>query len=395
MTLEVDIRHSQGDFTLAAQFQCGPGITALFGRSGAGKTTLVNLIAGLIRPQQGRIAVAGRVLVDSAAGIFLPPHQRRIGYVFQDARLLPHLDVRRNLLYGRWLNDSHWLRGGWFKGGGLDGFDHAVDLLGIGHLLQRRPGSLSGGEKQRVAIGRALLARPSLLLLDEPLASLDTARKEEILPYLERLRDELRIPIVHVSHALPEVTRLATNVVLLSQGRVEAVGSVAELAARLDLYPLTGRYEAGAVLAASVLRHHADHALTELHSPAGRLLVPRLDMAPDTQLNIRIRARDVTLFLAPPEGSSALNVLSGRVTEIMRRDGAAVDVKLDCRMAEGGPPESSIGSGTGAGSADVIARITALSAERLGLTPGLRLYAAIKTVAMDRRGITGLGPPPG
>ncbi|WP_428249227.1 molybdenum ABC transporter ATP-binding protein [Ferrovibrio sp.] len=374
MSLDVDIRHSQGDFTLAARFQCGAGVTALFGRSGAGKTTLVNLIAGLIRPREGRIAVDGRVLVDTRAKIFLPPHKRRIGYVFQDARLLPHLDVRRNLLYGRWLADG-------MINPRRDGFEHTVALLGLEQLLARRPGTLSGGEKQRVAIGRALLARPALLLLDEPLASLDTARKEEILPYLERLRDELRIPIVHVSHALPEVTRLATNVVLLSAGRVEAVGSVAELAARLDLYPLTGRYEAGAVLACRVAAHDAPHGLTQLLSPAGPLWVPQLDLALDASVNIRIRARDVTLFLDKPQGSSALNIFSGQVSEIVRRDGAAVDVKLDCSLA----PDQ--------GSADVIARITRLSAERLNLTPGQRLYAAIKTVAMDRRGITGLGPP--
>lgn len=370
MSLDVDIRHAQGDFRLEARFQCGAGITALFGRSGAGKTTLVNLIAGLLKPQRGRIAVAGRVLVDTDKGIFLAPHQRRIGYVFQEARLFPHLDVRGNLLYGRW-----------FSGGGNDGFDHTVALLGLESLLRRRPGTLSGGEKQRVAIGRALLARPHLLLLDEPLASLDVARKEEILPYLERLRDELRIPMVHVSHALPEVTRLATNLVLLSQGRVEAVGSVPELAARLDLYPLTGRYEAGAVLAARVAEPDAGHGLTRLLSDAGPLLVPRLDMATNAPLNIRIRARDVTLFLQPPQQTSALNVLRGVVREIARREGAAVDVKLDCGLA-------------GKGGVDVIARITALSAEKLRLAPGVTVYAAIKTIAMDRRGITGLGPPP-
>jgi len=374
VSLEVDIHHSQGDFTLAARFQCGPGVTALFGRSGAGKTTLVNLIAGLIKPREGRIAVDGRVLVDTRERIFLPPHKRRIGYVFQEARLLPHLDVTRNLLYGRWLADG-------FFGMRRDGFEHTVALLGLEHLLTRRPGTLSGGEKQRVAIGRALLTRPALLLLDEPLASLDAARKEEILPYLERLRDELRIPIVHVSHALPEVTRLATNVVLLSQGRVEAVGSMAELAARLDLYPITGRYEAGAVLACRVTAHDAAHGLTQLASQAGALWVPQLELAIGASVNIRIRARDVTLFLEPPQGSSALNILRGCVREIVRREGAAVDVKLDCSLEPG------------KAGADVIARITRLSAERLNLTPGQVLYAAIKTVAMDRRGITGLGPP--
>lgn len=364
MTLEVSIRHRQGAFVLNADFRCGPGLTALFGRSGAGKTTLINVIAGLIRPGEARVSVNGRVLVDTTAEIFLPPHKRKVGYVFQEARLFPHLSVRQNLLYGRW-----------FQRGGHEGFDHVVALLGLGELLKRRPATLSGGERQRVAIGRALLARPHLLLLDEPLASLDAQRRQEILPYIERLRDETKIPIVYVSHALPEVTRLADNLVLLSRGRVEAVGPLTELTARLDLYPMIGRYEAGAVLSGTVLRHDGRYHLSEIETAAGSLLVPRLDFPEAARINLRIRARDVTLFLTRPQQSSALNVLEGTITEIARRDGPSVEVKLDCSGAA------------------LLARVTALSAERLGLMPGMTVFAAIKTVAMDRRGLIGLGPP--
>ena len=209
--LSVDVRHRFGDFQLDARFTGRAGVTALFGRSGSGKTSLVNVIAGLVRPQHGRIDVDGRVLVDTAAGLFVPRHRRRIGYVFQEARLFPHLGVRGNLLYGCW-----------FAGGPRrrDDFDRVVAMLGVGHLLDRRPAALSGGERQRVAIGRALLSAPQILLMDEPLASLDQARKAEILPYIERLRDEAGVPIVYVSHAIDEGARLAGTVVLLGEGRV-------------------------------------------------------------------------------------------------------------------------------------------------------------------------------
>jgi molybdate transport system ATP-binding protein len=211
MALEVDVEHRLGAFRLAVAFIAQDGVTALFGPSGSGKTTLVNIIAGLIRPERGRVAVGGTVLVDCAAGTWLPPHRRRIGYVFQDGRLFPHLTVRRNLLYGR-LFTPRLERAA--------SLEQVVELLGIGDLLQRRPASLSGGEKQRVAIGRALLADPRLLLMDEPLAGLDEARREEILPYLERLRDRARLPIVYVSHVAAEVERLASTVVRLEAGRL-------------------------------------------------------------------------------------------------------------------------------------------------------------------------------
>ena len=358
MTLEVQISHDFGGFALQVRFSCAPGLTALFGRSGAGKTTLVNAIAGLLRPQRARISINGRLLSDTDSGIHVPPHRRRIGYVFQEARLFPHLTVRHNLLYGRFFA----------RRDDTIAFDHIVDLLGIAPLLQRQPATLSGGEKQRIAIGRALLARPELLLMDEPLASLDGARKEEILPYLERLRDELRLPIVYVSHAIPEVTRLADTVVLLSDGKVQAVGSVEDLTARLDLFPLTGRYEAGAVLNATLIRHEEAWGLSALQTQAGEILVPRLEgRALGSALRIRIRARDVTLALSPPPDTSALNILHGTVAELKasREGGPQVEVKLDCHGDT------------------LLARVTRLSAERLALRPGQPVCAMIKTVALD------------
>ena len=267
--LEVDIQHRLGAFMLDAHFRSGRGLTALFGRSGAGKTSVVNAIAGLIRPQQGRIVIDGSVALDTERGICTPPHRRRIGYVFQEGRLFPHLTVRHNLLFGNWFAPDHERRNARLA--------DVVDLLGIAALLDRRPARLSGGEKQRVAIGRALLSSPRLLLMDEPLASLDARRKDEILPYLERLRDEAGVPIVYVSHSVAEVTRLATTIVLMSDGQVRAVGPVQEIMGRAELYPLTGRFEAGAVLAVRVAAHDPQWSLTELVGGFGKLVVPRLD----------------------------------------------------------------------------------------------------------------------
>jgi molybdate transport system ATP-binding protein len=215
--LAVDVEKRLGDFSLNARFKSDNGVTAVFGPSGAGKTTLTNTIAGLITPDRGQITIDQTVLFDSQTRVNLPPYRRQIGYIFQEGRLFPHLNVRHNLDYGRRMR-------------GLAGdpgeFERIVRLLDIAHLLERRPGKLSGGERQRVAIGRALLMRPSLLLLDEPLASLDVARKREILPYLERLRDEIGVPMVYVSHQAAELRRIATSVVLLESGRVTASGGM-------------------------------------------------------------------------------------------------------------------------------------------------------------------------
>jgi molybdate transport system ATP-binding protein len=359
--IEVDIEKRLGAFTLAARFTAPEaGITALFGRSGAGKTTLVNALAGLIRPERGRIALGGSVLFDAARGIDLPPERRRLGYVFQEGRLFPHYSVRGNLTYGR--------RSGPPRDPALS-FDAVVARFGLAALLDRRPGDLSGGEKQRVAIGRALLADPQLVLMDEPLASLDQPRKAEIVPFIERLRD-LGIPIVYVTHAMEEIVRLADTLVLLSEGRVAAVGTVEELTGRLDLRPLTGRYEAGAVIRTSVARHDADFGLTELAFPGGTLRLPRLDLPPGAAVRVRVRARDVVLALAPPVGLSIRNSFAGRVIEIAPDRGPVVDLTLDVGTAQ----------------APVIlwARITARALADLGLKPGSPVYALVKTVAIDR-----------
>jgi len=359
--LEVDIEHRLAAFELDIHFRSGRGLTALFGRSGAGKTSIVNAIAGLIRPERGRIVVDKAVLLDTERGIRAPTHRRRVGYVFQEGRLFPHLTVRQNLLFGRW-----------FASGGAPSahLDDVVELLGIGPLLNRRPGRLSGGEKQRVAIGRALLARPRLLLMDEPLASLDARRKDEILPYLERLRDQAGVPIVYVSHSVAEVTRLATTIVVISEGRVRAVGPVQAVMGRADLYPLAGRFEAGAVLAVHVVAHDPRWRLTELAGSFGKLVVPRLDVPIGTALRVRIRARDVILAVTPPAGISALNVLAGEVEKLVPIEEGALEVQLRI------------------GNERLLARVTRRSGEALGLAPGRRVFAVIKTVAIDRRSLS-------
>ena len=358
--LEVDIAHRLAAFELDIHFRTGRGLTALFGRSGAGKTSVVNAIAGLIRPERGRIVVDGSVLIDTERGIRVPAHRRRVGYVFQEGRLFPHLTVRQNLLFGRWFaRDS----------APASCLDDVVDLLGIAPLLERRPGRLSGGEKQRVAIGRALLASPRLLLMDEPLAALDAGRKDEILPYLERLRDQASVPIVYVSHSVAEVTRLANTIVLISDGRVRAVGPVQEVMGRAELYPLAGRFEAGAILAVRVAAHDARWRLTELTGAFGKLMVPLLDAPIGTALRVRIRARDVILALTPPIGISALNVLAGWVEALVPIEEGALEVEV--RL----------------GGERLLARVTRRSGEALGLVPGRQVFAVIKTVAIDRRSL--------
>ncbi len=359
--LEVNIRHRIGKFELNAEFVAEGGLTTLFGKSGSGKTSLVNLLAGLESPLSGRIAVDGHVLFDSQLDINLPPEARRLGYVFQEARLFPHFRVRGNMTYGMHRDNKNHQE-----------FDHIVELLDLGRLLERRPNTLSGGEKQRVAIARALLANPRLLLMDEPLASLDAARKNEILPFIERLRDILGIPIVYVSHAMEEVIRLADTMVVLSDGKVIASGPLEDIMSRIDLYPLTGRYEAGAVLRVSLRRHDDGFGLSELSFAKSRLFVPRLDLPVDTSLRVRIRARDVALSLIPPQDSSVLNVIECVVREINIGDGAAADILLDA-----GPP--------------LIASITRKSLHDLDLKTGDRVYAMIKTVSVDRHSLGGHG----
>ena len=360
MTLSVSVRHGFPGFTLDAEFQAPPGVTALFGRSGSGKSTLVNAVAGLLRPDRGRIAVDGTVLLDTDAGMAVPVHRRRMGYVFQDGRLFPHLTVRQNLGYGRWFAP---------KGPGAD-VARIVDLLGIGALMDRRPGALSGGEKQRVAIGRAILSNPRLLLMDEPLAALDEARKAEILPYLERLRDELRLPILYVSHSVAEVARLATTIVLLDGGRVVASGPASEVMADPAMAPVMGLHKAGAMIPARVVAQEPD-GLTRLETGGGPLWLPRVPAPAGTVLRLRILAQDVMLAVERPTGISALNILEARVEEIRRGEGPGAMVLL--RVGED----------------RLLARITQRSVTALGLAPGRPVFAVLKAVSVAQESIGG------
>lgn len=354
MTLEVAFRHAFPGFTLDVAFAAPAGLTALFGRSGSGKTTIVNAVAGLLRPDAGRIVAAGAVLCDTGSGTFLPPHRRRIGYVFQDARLFPHLTVAQNLRYGARFAP---------RGETGASFDRIVALLGLEALLSRRPAALSGGEKSRVALGRAILSKPRLLLMDEPLAALDEARKAEILPYVERLRDEIALPILYVSHSAAEVARLATTLVLIEAGRVLRAGPAAEVLADPAAAPAFGLREAGALLSARVAAQEAD-GLTRLATAAGPLWLPRIEAAEGATLRVRVLAQDVMLALDRPERISALNVLSAEVRELRLGSGPGALIQLD------------------AGGALLLARVTRRSAEALALAPGQKVFAVIKAVSV-------------
>ena len=339
------------------------GITALFGRSGSGKTSIVRAIAGALVPDAGRIAVGDRVFFDSAAGIDVPIHERRVGYVFQESRLFPHLSVRGNLGYGyRRARGPRRLE-----------LDAVVALLGLGDLLERRTHALSGGERQRVAIGRALLAQPSLLLMDEPLSSLDPPRKSELLPYIEGLRDELGLPILYISHAFAEVVRLADHLAVVDAGRVVRSGPLVEVASDPALSPLLGRFEAGSVLACTIADHDAAAALSTLAFAGGRLRVPRVELPVGERLRVRIRARDVALALSEPADISITNRLPGRLAGIRAHDGPYAEATVD------------LGGGT-----SVRALITRESAARLGLVPGMAVWALVKTVAFDSRSVGSL-----
>jgi molybdate transport system ATP-binding protein len=362
--LDVAAEKRLGDFRLKAGFRLpAAGVLALFGRSGAGKTTLVNMLAGLVRPDSGRISLAGHLLFDSQTRINLRPERRRIGCVFQEGRLFPHLDVRGNLLYGRRRAPP-----------GEPGFgiEAIVELLGIGHLLRRRPANLSGGEKQRVAIGRALLSKPRLLLLDEPLAALDAERKAEILPFIEKLRDELRLPIVYVSHDASEIFRLADRVLILEGGQIAAAGDVAEVFGRPALQRLVGESDAGAIVSARLESQDDVYGLSRLSFPGGQFLIPRIAGEIGAELRLRIRARDVSLALAAPVHVSILNVIPAKVRMIHAAEEAHVDVELDA-----GTP--------------LWSRITARSAHDLGLVEGMPVFAMIKAVSIDRQSVASLG----
>lgn len=351
--IEARLRHRLRQFVLDAAFEApNQGVTALFGRSGSGKTTLLRCLAGLVQAE-GVLRINGATWQDSEAGVFVPTHRRPLGYVFQDRSLFPHLSVRRNLEYGlkRLPLAERRVR-----------FEEAVTLLGVAPLLSRTPQQLSGGQGQRVAIARALLASPRLLLMDEPLASLDLASKSEILPYLQRLPVELSIPVIYVTHSPDEVSRLADHLVLLEHGRVRAAGRLLELLTRLDL-PLVHE-DATAIVEGTVAEHDAGYHLTWVEFPGGRLTVPLADYALGHRVRLRIHARDVSLALERNARTSILNILPARVIEVVAEDAAQLLVKLDL-------------TGT-----VLLARITRRSGDMLGIAPGLRVYAQLKSVAL-------------
>lgn len=355
--IDVDISGRVGQLDLKARFESPSGVTSLFGHSGAGKTTLTNMIAGLLRPDTGKISVNGETLFDADKGINLSVQNRRIGHVFQDSRLFPHLSVKSNLTYARW------------AGGRKAGrnFDEVVGLLGLEGLLDRKPGNLSGGEQQRVAIGRALLSDPRLLIMDEPLANLDQSRRNSILPFLDRLCEEAGIPILYVSHSIEEVARLSKTLVILSDGKTPAYGPVAEMLARTDLGRATGRHEAGALLEGTVSQVDEEWGLTHVDIGGAAIQIPDLVAEPGEVIRLRIRARDVSLALRPLEGLSIRNMLAGTVTSISEETGPYAEILC------------SVGQQT------IRARITRASVNDLKLATGKPVTVLIKSVAIDRR----------
>lgn len=359
--LDVDVHVARGAFELHANAAAPvPGVTAVFGRSGAGKSTLAHAIAGLV-PARGRVCVGNACWLDDATGTRVPVERRRIGYVFQDARLFPHLDVLANLRYGerRTRGAAHYVA-----------FDELVALLGLEALLARRPHELSGGERQRVALGRALLAQPQLLILDEPLASLDVARREDVLPYLERLRDRYAVPMLYVSHQYDEVLRLATHLWLLDAGRIVASTTPADASLDPRLRAIVGPDAVGAVVEASVEDAGADGGvgaaprLATVGIGDSRLRVRLAGVAPGPRVRLQILARDVILATAPPQGLSVRNELRGTIEDVTAdgTDGMLVTVRC--------------------GDARVLARVTREACDELGLRAGTSVWALVKAVSL-------------
>lgn len=353
--LQARLRLQRGDFELDAALDLPAGqVSALFGPSGSGKTSCLRAIAGLERTARGSVVVDGEVWQDDTRRQFAPVHQRALGYVFQDARLFSHLNVADNLAFGMRRVPLALRR---------VSLDQAVALLGISHLLQRQPDTLSGGERQRVCIARALATSPRILLMDEPLAALDAARKAEILPYLEQLHRELNMTVVYVSHAPDEVARLADHLVLLEHGKVLASGPAADLLTRLDL-PLAHGDAAAALIEATIFGHEANYHLSLARFAGGVLSIPRQAVALGQTLRIRVQARDVSLSLQHAHGSSILNILPARVAALSPDSPGQVMVRLDV------------------GGCTLLSRVTEKSAHGLALTAGMPLFAQIKGVAI-------------
>jgi molybdate transport system ATP-binding protein len=362
--LSVAVKKRRGSFSLDARFELPtPGVVALFGRSGCGKTTLVNAIAGLLDADSGRVALDDLLLLDTEQRLNVPPERRRIGYVFQDARLFPHLSVAANLKYG-----ERRARPPCFVT-----LDDVAGLLDLGRLMDRRTHQLSGGERQRVAIGRALLSQPRLLLLDEPLASLDAARREEVLPYLETLRDQLAIPMVYVSHDFDEVMRLATYVVLMESGNTIAQGGVGEMSLNRDLRSIIGADAVGAIVDGTVLGVDPASGLLRVKLGHGELRVEAAHVAAGAALRVQLLARDVIVATREPRHLSVRNSLTGVIRAVTSDDADSDLIAIDV------------------GGTMIMARVTKAATRDLGLEPGLPAWALVKAVSL--RGHSFAAPP--
>jgi molybdate transport system ATP-binding protein len=355
LMLAVAAARKRGAFALDVRFELPtPGVAALFGRSGSGKSMVVNTIAGLLKPDSGRIVHDGSVLLDTLQQIDVPPERRRMGYVFQDARLFPHLSVAGNLRYAERRT----------AGSTYVSLETVTALLDLGPLMDRRTHQLSGGERQRVAIGRALLTQPRLLLLDEPLAALDGARREEVLPYLETLRDQLAIPMVYVTHDFDEVLRLATHIVLMESGAVIAQGEVAKMSLDPHLRSLIGPDQVGAIIDGVVLGFDTASGLTKVRVGHGELHVQTKDLAVGTPLRVQLLARDVIVSTQIPQRLSVRNCLAGLVTSIQGDHLGSDLVTIDI------------------GGAAIVARITKAATRELSLTPQMNAWALVKSVSL-------------
>jgi molybdate transport system ATP-binding protein len=355
MMLKVAIKLRRGAFALDANFELPtPGVVALFGRSGCGKTTLVNVIAGLQNADSALIALDDELLVDSERQINIPPEHRRIGYVFQEARLFPHLSVAGNLHYAEKRAVAR----------RFVTLDEIAALLDLGALMGRRTHQLSGGERQRVAIGRALLSQPRLLLLDEPLASLDASRREEVLPYLENLRDKLAVPMVYVSHNFDEVLRIATHLVLMESGTTTAQGSIGEMSLHPGLRAIIGADAVGAVVEGTVLGADSSSSLTRVQVGRGELRVHIDKPVAGARLRVQLLARDLIVATQAPQHLSVRNMLAGRVTAVTHDEGDSDLIAIDI------------------GGTTIISRVTRVATRELQLAPGLPVWALVKAVSL-------------
>ncbi|CAM3036015.1 Molybdenum import ATP-binding protein ModC [Vibrio mytili] len=363
MSINIQIKQTLGDTDFDINLELPRhGISALFGRSGAGKTTLINVISGLLTPKQGKVTIGHHVLFDSKKGINLPAYQRKIGYVFQDARLFPHYSVRGNLLYGVTKNDNAY-------------FDKVIELLSIQSLLNRYPNSLSGGEKQRVAIARALLSKPQLLLMDEPLASLDMPRKREVMPFLEELSSKVNIPIVYVTHSLQEILRLAQHLTIIDRGRVITSGKLEEVWASHAMRPWQSFSDHSSLFEGRITHHHPKYALTNVRlAPKSHLWVQKIVGEPDTPVRLQVRANDVSIVLEQPVLSSIRNVLPATIASIEEfkagedKHSITLSLKLDEQCY-------------------LWATITPWALDDLDLKVGDRVFAQIKGVSVTQRDI--------